>query len=460
MKAIFNSRSLLYFAFFSVLALNTGCGKKLTETQIITNWIWDGMNEIYLWADEIPAYDPDIQTDPEAFFDSLLYKDDHWSWITDDYEELVNSFNGIELSTGIYPAFYRIGYAYDLVMVVAYVFEGSPADSAGIKRGDIIYAINNQMLSEINYLDLFYSTSCKYSFASYNTFSLFANGIEKTVKARIIEENPILYSDVLLEGDKKIGYLSYAQFSKGEGSVWLSALTDVLAEFKSQAVDEVVIDLRYNPGGAVEVANALASALAPATVMNNHEVLAYLNWNDLYDDYFRREYGDDSENLVEKFSDSDVNLDLDRVFFLTTYRSASACELLISGLDPWMNVIQIGENTYGKYTASVTIPDFEDPPRHNWAMQPIVLKYSNAVGYTDFIDGLTPDYEVYDYLFEAVPFGDVNDPQLAKALELISGVAPSARAGQSVPEYTIMPDPHITRKVSEINSIELPVRIK
>ena len=86
-----------------------------------------------------------------------------------------------------------------------------------------------------------------------------------------------------------------------------------------------------------------------------------------------------------------------------------------------MNSIIVGEPTYGKYTGAFVISDNNDTVNANWAIVPIVLKYSNAAGYTDFVDGLTPDYVVKDDLINAVPFGDTSDPQLAKALELITG---------------------------------------
>jgi len=459
MKAIFNYRSFLLLLILLPLTLSTGCKKEKTETQIISNWIWDVMREIYLWSDQLPNSDPDEVTDPEAFFYDLLYVDDYWSWITDDYEALVNSFNGIEVSTGIYPVFGLVGDEGDVIMVVAYVNEGSPAESAGVERGDIIYAINGEQLTIDNYIDLYYSVTATYSFADYIPGSIVPNGTELEITAQVIEENPILYSDIIDYENKKIGYLVYGQFSAGEGDVWLTALNEVLDEFKTNAVDDIVIDLRYNPGGSVDIAQALASALAPASVMNNHEVLMNLNWNELYDEYFRKEYGSESDWLLVRFTDSEYNMDLDRVYFMTSNRSASACELLISGLDPWTNVIHIGEYTYGKYTGSVTIPDTEDPPRHDWAMQPIVFKYANSVGYTDFIDGLEPDYEVDDNLLEAVPFGDMSDPQLSKALELITGVAPVTRSASTTVSFSKLPDPHADKKTSEINSIYLPLPV-
>jgi C-terminal processing protease CtpA/Prc len=121
--------------------------------------------------------------------------------------------------------------------------------------------------------------------------------------------------------------------------------------------------------------------------------------------------------LEHKFKTTSANMDLDRVYFLTTSGTASASELVITGLDPWMDVVRIGEATYGKYTGAWVIPDDYE----KWAILPIVSKYSNNDGYTDFVNGLAPDYEIEDDLFETVPFGDITDPMLAKAIELATG---------------------------------------
>ena len=124
-----------------------------------------------------------------------------------------------------------------------------------------------------------------------------------------------------------------------------------------------------------------------------------------------------------KLPESELNLDLTSVYFLTTRGTASASESLMTGLDPYMDVVQIGTTTYGKCYASWTIEDSAEPKRHNWAMQPIVLKYINADGFTDFIDGLTPDFHIEEPLLLA-PFGSLEDPLLARALEEITRVAP------------------------------------
>ena len=123
-----------------------------------------------------------------------------------------------------------------------------------------------------------------------------------------------------------------------------------------------------------------------------------LVWNDLYNNYWAgadldkdgQADGQDSDQLRVRMPHSDLNLNLSTVYFLTTDGTASASESLMTGLYPYMDVVQIGTTTYGKCYASITVDDWEEPKRHNWAMQPIVIKYSNAEGFTDFVDGIAP----------------------------------------------------------------------
>ena len=166
--------------------------------------------------------------------------------------------------------------------------------------------------------------------------------------------------------------------------------------------------------------------------MQDSSVFVYMVWNERYNQYWSgadlngdgEEDGTDSEQLRIRLPNSDLNLDLSRVYFLTTGGSASASESLMVGLYPYMDVVQIGTTTYGKCYGSILVDDWNEPKRHDWAMRPIVIKYSNADGFTDFVDGIDPDYEVQDNLLYAKPFGSLEDPLLAKALEDITGVSP------------------------------------
>ena len=123
---------------------------------------------------------------------------------------------------------------------------------------------------------------------------------------------------------------------------------------------------------------------------------------------------------------------------MATWATASASELVITGLEPYMNVVHIGESTYGKYVGAYILPDDNE----EWAMLPIVMKYANANGYTDFADGLTPDYEVYDDLIYddpsinddlvySYPLGNTSDAMTKKAIQLISGTGTTSVATRS-----------------------------
>jgi carboxyl-terminal processing protease len=433
-----------------------------TENEIIIDWIWDVMTDVYLWADEVDqTLYPTEETDPEAFFYSILNENDRFSWIVDDYEALINSFNNITLSTGISPYFIRLSGTDEVIVVVEYVSKDSPAGEAGIVRGEIITDINGEVLTINNYRDLFYAENVLLKFADYTDGNFVANGKEVSLTAVVIEENPVLHHEIINFEGKEIGYIVYTGFSSGERNRWVDSLDNVFKDYKSKGISELIMDIRYNSGGRVSVATHIASVVSPANVPGNKNVFVRYQWNEAYQDYFLEKDGDDSENLVVFFEDEpSVNLDLSDVYFLTGRHSASASELIIIGLEPYMNTTQIGDSTYGKFYGSITVPDLEEPPRHSWALQPLVFKFANAIGYTDFNGGLAPDIWIKDNVLEMKQFGDITDPILAKALEEITGVSPIATKSVSLPvSYTVLPDPVRELKNRAVVSLD-PAKLK
>ena len=222
----------------------------------------------------------------------------------------------------------------------------------------------------------------------------------------------------------KIGYLVYVEFIPGNNDAYLQEMDNIFNEFISAGVSDLIVDLRYNPGGAVDAAIHLASEIVPLTIASNSGLMIRLQYN--ADLQYYLVANNFNSYLYYNFYPAAGNLNLNRVYILTTGRSASASELVIAGLDPYMEVVQIGTPTYGKYVGSWVIPD----DKNKWAMMPIVSKFINNNGFTDFEDGLTPDHVVEDNLFSALPFGNVNDPMIARAIELATGKSmPTPKSG-------------------------------
>lgn len=409
-------------------------GPEIVPEEIVaTNkWIYDNMSLYYLWNDFIPTdIDYTMESDPEAYFFKLLYSDlDKWSQITDDYPKLESELNGDPVTMGYYPAFYLAG-DNNVIIAVGYVYPGSPAEEAGLKRGDIILSIDNKQLDTTNYQDLFSGTSYQVQLGAVVGNSLVYTGESLSMTARKTLTDPAIYHHLFEQEGQKIGYLVYVEFIKGPNEEYLRQLDNIFNEFKTEGISDLIIDLRYNPGGEVDAAVYLASLIAPAPVVSGNETLVNLNYNN--DLHLYLEYYNYDELLSYRFTNTASNIGLDRVCFLTSSSSASASELLIIGLDPYMEVIRIGEPTFGKYTGAWVIPD----DKEEWAIMPIVSKFSNSVGFTDFSDGLMPDHQVDDDLFIAAPFGDLSDPMIAKAVEQLTGVivTPKKSSVHALPRY-------------------------
>lgn len=427
MKRVFKAMILL-FVLFGGSACNSDfwdfIGADQSDTiRLVNKFIDEDMTLYYLWTDEMPGLNYKKQTDPFAFFDSLLYTDDRWSFITDDYESLANSLKSTETTFGYSLAFGQFSNTNNYFAVIEYVNRYTPADKANLKRGDIIIGFNGESITSSNYKNLIYADKLTLQMGVYSILGI-SKGGEISLTSASVEMNPVLTQQVFDLNGKKVGYMVYNHYYAS----YLDSLDAALRYFQDQQISELVLDLRYNPGGDLSAAQHLCSAMAPDEVVLGKKKLVDKKWNSQLQEYWY-ENGQTSELVVNFDPTVPVRLGLKRLFVLTTGHTASASELTITGLDPYMEVVSIGETTSGKYTGSVTLrPKVKknnewvvDETISNWAMQPIVFKYSNSLGVTEFKDGLSPDYYVFDQLLPAWQLGDQNEPLLAKALEQISG---------------------------------------
>lgn len=412
---------------------------KVPEEIIETNsWILETMKFYYLWNDQIPMnIDITKEPDPEAYFYKLLYdEEDRWSWIGDDYESFAAELIGEPVSMGYDPQFRLYGDGTEVLIVVNFVYPDSPAEDAGLERGDIILKIDDIWLDIDNYWELYSGTEYSVQLAELNGNILSLTGESFDLTARVVITNPIIYYDVFEIDDDKIGYLVYSQFISGDADEFITALYDVFEEFNTEGITDLIVDLRYNGGGETLAAQHLASSIAPAADVAAESVIINMEYNDDLEDYFV-DYGW-TDMFSLNFTTDAFNLDLDRVYFLTAWQTASASELVITGLEPYMDVMQIGEYTYGKYVGGWFLPDDYD----EWFMYVIGLKYSNIDGYTDFVDGLVPDVEINDDIGAMVPFGNTSDPMVSEAIYQITGITLKSATipGITYPEFRkIMP---------------------
>ena len=438
-----NSRCFfLYLFLFSLLF--TSCFEDIDDNGAlaseINDFVWKGMNAAYLYKQEIPDLDNDRfndseeyasylndYTSPENLFESLIYERDNidkFSLIVDNYIELEQYLSGVSLSNGLnYGLVYLPNSNNEIFGYVRYVNNGSAADLANINRGDIFRSIDNIPLSIDNYSDLLSQEIYTVNFANYfnndtediSDDIIELNDINIELQKVPLIKNPVHHYSTLDYSGGKIGYLMYNQFV----SNYDDYLKTIFSEFKSNSVDELILDLRYNPGGSINSAIILASLI---TGQFENEIFNTEQWNNDIQNYW---INNNPEYLINRFTTFQSSLNLSRVFILTSRSSASASELIINCLKPYINVVQIGTPTYGKYQASVTLYDSENFSNqnvnrsHNYALQPLVLKTLNVNGVTDYYNGINPDYEYEERAFDMGQVGDLNEPMLNFTLDII-----------------------------------------
>ncbi len=420
-----------------------------TEDLAVQDFIWKSMNIWYLWKDTSEnvrddsftnnnayrAFLSSFSSPEELFYNAILVNEDRFSYITDDYNSLFNSQQGISTSNGIEYGLFRIGDGNDVIGVVRYIIPGSDAANKNIKRGDIFYAVNgtnlysNRQNTSDNNFGIIRQDIIQLSFANIVNNNIVPNNIEIEFIRSELTENPVHITKIIEQGNAKIGYLMYNGFTTS----FDDELNNAFGNLKSEGITDLVLDLRYNPGGSVNSSTRVASMI---TGQFNGNLYSRLRYNDLWQNRFGNNRL--SYNFTNQIGDGiPINsLNLNRVYILTSSRTASASELLINGLKPYIDVIQIGDVTFGKNQASITLLDNptgrtpysgktreEASKLHTYAILPIVSTTENSAGFSEYEDGLVPNITLEESFSNFGTLGEIDEPLLAKAIEEITGIA-------------------------------------
>lgn len=450
-------KSFSFLLLLTLLLVSLSCTKDDLEVPAeleIHNFVWKGMNQYYLWQADVPnladnrfASQSDLNdflrgyNDPTVLFNSLRVSNtiDRFSVIFSDYTVLEGILSGNTLNNGVdYGLRYKTGSTTDIFGWVRYILPNSDASGKNIQRGDIFYAVNGTPLTASNYQSLLSGTTYTLNLADYDNGNITPNGQSVTLTKTQLAENPVYATNVFTQGTKKIGYLMYNGFY----SQYENELNSAFNQLKSQNITHLVLDLRYNSGGSIATATRLASLI---TGQFTGQVFAKQQWNAKLDAYWQQNNPSSLFNYFTTTTGSGTqlnSLNLTKVYIITSRSTASASELVINGLKPYIDVIQIGDTTTGKNVGSVTLydsPNFGKSganPNHKYAMQPLVLKTINAAGFGDYQSGLPATIpQLEDYSNMGV-IGDANEPLLATAInEIITNGRFSARQPQKTFVY-------------------------
>ena len=379
--------------------------------------------QFYLWQHDLPDWFADIRGNTRRFNSADAVLESLKTYARDPKGDAIDRYSFLdrwgtvnaEIQQGLAGSFgFDVRFQNDTDLYIKKVDQGSPADQAGVKRGWQVLSINGRKDLSLASLEM---DNFGFLFDALDERSIdveFRKPDGNEVALRLgrgsYQLQPILASNVCTVGTKKIGYFAFDVFIStlsdfGRPTYVKTQLDQLMSRFEKEGVAELIVDLRYNGGGAVVTAEYLSNLLAPATVGNG---LMYTNAvNPGLEDFLRTRHVpiDFSPVHFQKTN----HLDLDRIYFLVTEGTASASELLINNLKPHVPVLLIGEErTYGKPVGFF-----------NWNIQGVDLyavsfQTFNSAGDGDYFDGMAVDKLVYDDLTR--DFGDPEEAMVAAAL--------------------------------------------
>jgi carboxyl-terminal processing protease len=335
------------------IALFTSCRKDEDDTiKQVNKEIYKTMQVYYLWYQYLPTsstVNPGDYNNPQEFIEAIRYPlYDKWSYVQtmEDY----NQFSGGKMvGHG-----FSFGQDENENIRILYVYRNTQTAESGVKRGWIISKVNGTFVNSGNISDLIGDRVAGLT----NDFVFIdENGVpvNLSLTKEQINVTPVLHYEVLNQGNTKIGYMVFEQFIRAA----YPEFEEAFSYFNAQDIDELIVDLRYNGGGFVPVADTLAGWLIGKE--HGNQLFSTLEYNEKFSRY----------NQSTKVPAMANGISVNRIFFIGTYYTASASELVINGVNPYVEVILAGDTTRGK---PVGMNGFEIGDYMAW---PVTFSYYN-----------------------------------------------------------------------------------
>ncbi len=354
------------------------------------------MQSWYYWYQSLPAgVNPAGYGSPSALLDALRQQPlDRFSYVTSQAAD--QSFYGAGQYVG-YGLGFTLTAANDLQ--VLRVFPGSPAEQAGLARGDTVTAINGTPVPTLvagNRLDSTLSAANPGVGITFAYTDLQLHAHTATLTSAVVSEPSVERVSVVAVGSDTVGYVLFNSLITPS----TAQLDQAFAQLVSRGVTQLVVDERYNGGGELTVAQHLASLIAGNGLTGR--VLGVLTYNSLHTD----------QNVTVPFQSVSSPLSLSQVYFITSDATASASEFIINALRPYVPVVTVGSATFGKPVGEDGFDVCSD------VLYPITFKIANASGSGDYFDGLPPTCAAPDDVTHVL--GDPDEASLASAFTHIA----------------------------------------
>jgi|WetSurMetagenome_2_1015567.scaffolds.fasta_scaffold00006_97 carboxyl-terminal processing protease len=369
----------------TVILLFGSCKKKEDTSEVTPEMARDTlyyiMKAYYYWYNQMPVVDRNNYSDPYELLDAMMYKElDRWSFVA-DYQEFIDEMEGTFVGHGI-----MVSLSSDNKARIAQIYKNSPLYSQGVRRSWIIKTINGYDLAAIMLAHNTEAYNTAFGPSSTTVINDFvfekpdgSTEIISSQKASFTLNSVILYDTLWLDaaGTKKAGHLVFESFIEPSQQ----ELQTAFSFFKSAGVTDLILDLRYNTGGYLSIAQQLASYIGGNTLSG--KTFATLQYNDKFQE----------ANETFKFLTTSYSLSLPKIVVITTRSTASASEAVINGLAPHINVALVGDTTHGKPVGMNGWPCGK-----KYFFWPITFKLINSIGTGDYFDGFLPDQLTTDDL--------------------------------------------------------------